>query len=128
MKRFSRLFWMQAGVLGLVALGHSFAEYTSLYYVFPRFDVPMHLLGGAWAALLAYWFAHDMLGYRERGGRLYFFLIATVLFVGLVWEVFELFVHVIAIVDVDMYDSVKDLIMDVLGGVIVSILIARRLL
>jgi uncharacterized membrane protein YjdF len=126
MARLSGLFWFQAAILFFVAAFHGSAEYFSWYYMHPSLDIPMHYLGGLWAGLVVYWFLRDVVGYREKMLRLYVFLLISVLFIGLIWECFELFIHVISIDQIDMQDSFKDICMDLFGGFTACTLIKRN--
>jgi hypothetical protein len=89
-------------------------------------DTPMHFLGGVGAG----WFAS--LAFPERGNGLKRFLLGLgmVAFIGVVWELFEwnanLFLGNRSGVSFqgDLNDTMKDLVMDLLGG-IVFLLIAE---
>jgi hypothetical protein len=101
-------------VLGLV---HFLALHYALYWRFPLIDIPMHMLGGisvAFSILLSGDF-----GIRLPKIYLQFSsVLAMVFIVGLLWEAFEVWAGVPLFQPYFYLDSVKDLIMDVLGGAI----------
>lgn len=104
------LFFAQFFVLALVGAIHVTALVHSLYWLFPWLDLPVHLLGGMWVALLGAWCA------RQSGVR-YRFLVALVgvLVVGAGWEIFEVLVGIPREANY-AFDTSLDFVMDILGG------------
>lgn len=103
----------------LVIAGHYVATRADLYYTFAATDVAMHFLGGllvGLAALLAF-FTSGTVRLPRRDGRVVAFVaLASVLAVGLAWEVYELWFGLSDPV-LDRMDTLGDIAMDLLGGV-----------
>lgn len=124
----TRLFFVQLGVLAGIALFHGLALTYEWYWHVWQLDAPVHFAGGAWVCLAAYWMLRDVAGHMTRGTAEKFFLLMTVLYVGVGWEVFEMFIGIIGTEGNDMFDSCKDVVMDMLGGSAALVLISRRIL
>jgi hypothetical protein len=101
--------------LGTLCLMQAAALMFSLYWIYPNLDIPMHFLGGAVAAL----------GYQSKffmgkyAPRFSFRLMPTIVFVvaiGLLWEGYELVVG--PVLSGHLTDTLIDLLMDTLGGII----------
>lgn len=90
------------------------ALWQTLYWRFWWFDIPMHLLGGVWAALCVSW----VLARRGETPPLLWCVVFT-LAVGVAWEVFE-YAEGITFPEYFSYpiDTAKDLGMNVIGAVI----------
>lgn len=99
----------------LLAVVHIIAIELYLYWKFPWFDVPMHLLGGVSVAL-GYSILHARLSPKLRTFSWY---IAAVLFVGVGWEFFEYAAGIsLAQEESFLLDTALDLCMDILGGIL----------
>lgn len=84
------------------------------YMTIPWWDVPLHVLGGFWLALFAMWVGR-MLGRRVTIIQ----CLSFVLFVGILWEIFEVMVHIGGSVFMPYYDdTIKDMLDDLLGGIL----------
>jgi len=96
---------------------HLLASKFFLYWKYTWLDIPMHILGGiivVFAFLLA-------LKYLVRLPRRYSSLLptlATVLFIGLLWELFEIKIGIPLYEENFEIDLAGDLLMDIVGGVI----------
>jgi len=99
-------------ILNKVALVHFF------YWRFWWYDIMMHFMSGALIGALALWGAlrfYPMLSKR----KLFLMAILTAIVVGLGWEVME---YVGGITNGEagyVFDTVKDLVMDTLGSLLV---------
>ena len=98
-----------------VAIGaHVIADRFYLYWTIPNIDVPVHILGGIMAGLFV---GVGLLIFRqpETWAKVVFFTFL----IGVGWEVLEVITHA---VDVTVwwypYDTLKDLIDDIIGGTI----------
>lgn len=102
--------------ISLLAVTHIIALELFLYWQYPWFDIPMHLLGGTVVAL-GMFASHDLL--PQFPARLLYPIpvLLIVLMVSLGWEVFELYAG-IPVEENFAGDTIIDLIMDILGGVI----------
>ena len=100
----------------VLAITHIIALQLFLYWHFSWFDLPMHFLGGAIVALAVF------AGYALRAPipKRYLNVIpilAFVLIVAFVWEIFELSIGIVIEDDYEM-DTILDLIMGVIGGMV----------
>ena len=113
------IFFSAILVAGLHYLALTFYLYWSIWW----FDIPMHLIGGLVIALIAM-FLYYTSGYfdfpKEHMGSVLAMTLGTVLLVGLIWELWELFMGFSDVIE-DKTDTVIDLIMDILGGTIAFI-------
>ncbi len=102
----------------LVAVVHVIALELYLYWRFPWFDVPMHVLGGLCAALG--YSILPFIGLRKRGRyETLLWYIGAVLVIGIAWEVFEYAAGISLVREANfILDTVLDLCMDLAGGLI----------
>ena len=103
----------------IVALLHYLALTFYLYWTVEWFDIMMHFLGGALVALLAIFLFYTS-GYmdfpKDHIGSVFAMTLGSVLLVGLVWELWELFIGFTDVLE-DQGDTFLDLIMDTIGGI-----------
>ncbi len=86
-----------------------------------QFFAITHFLGGAWISLLVFW-VYALRGKRANIAQC---LIAA-LCIGIFWELFEILAD-LTLVESLRYtsDTLSDLAMDILGGLVGGILVAR---
>ena len=102
----------------LVAVLHITALRYLLYFYFYWFDIPVHFLGGVFIALATAWVVLR-LGYRISIPL----CILTALYVGILWEVFEYTFNIPQTYWISYpFDTVKDIVMDTVGGAIGGLL------
>lgn len=106
------LLFAQFGILAILAALHIVGTFYFLYWRLPWFDLISHPIGGAWSGLFAAW----MLSLSGKEPQIFAFIIAALIF-GISWESFELANGIIDF-PADMLDSMKDLVMDIFGGVV----------
>lgn len=115
------LFWDLFWIICLIAFLHQVAVQFYLYWVLPRFDVPMHFLGGFWIGLTALWVYYisdwGFSFFHKTNKTMLFATCLTVLTVGLGWEVFEYSIGLTTVGIADQIDTTKDIIMDLIGAV-----------
>lgn len=95
------------------------------FYAIPWFDMLMHFLGGLWLGLVYLWIFSSV----EPSPKLILKMFLAVLLVGVLWEVFELFVHQYLVGDpFDLLDTFSDLFFDLLGAgvALVCLIMVRR--
>ncbi len=104
-----------------LAFFHGLATYYNLYFFIWWFDIPMHLLGGVLVGTVALFFYRffclkGMI--KEDEHTAWTLLIASILFVGGAWELFE-YAKGITFNTIGSYrlDVLKDLAVDILGVV-----------
>lgn len=96
-----------------------------LYWIYPWFDIPMHILGGVFVA-----FGYAMLPFfrirvPSRFTKLGTYLL-VVLVVGIAWEVFEYVNGISVLEEKDFFlDTAMDLVFDLLGGAVGYYLVTR---
>lgn len=121
----------------LIMLGHALGlkELVNLYQRVPYYDLPMHFLGGIWVGLIviAFWgrFFEPLNFERSFGNALK--IAGIVLTVGLLWELFEFSLYSLhaqfgigGYENMELGDTLKDLILDWLGGIAVFLLTAKQ--
>ncbi len=109
---------------------NTLADVLHLYYLIWWFDIPMHMLGGLWVALTSLVIYYHT-GWITRKDRSTSFVvagaIATTLFIGLLWEVFEFSVeHLVKLNDNGLLDTLKDLVDDLIGGTVGTIIFIKK--
>lgn len=104
------------------------ANYFYWYSAMWWFDIPMHIMGGMFLGLLAGALFFNKICVLSKKESLVTILL-FVLIVGLGWEVFEYIVQAF-IKDAPLAsipDSIKDMVMDLLGGVFTSFFVLRAI-
>lgn len=103
----------------LVSVLHFIALKFYLYWSTNWFDVLMHFLGGLVIGLIALYLIYSFSISREYSEKHGFItivhILSLVLVVGLMWELWELFMGFSLVLE-DLSDTILDLIMDTLGG------------
>jgi len=124
----TRLLYITAALVALVAMLHGLAIAYSLYWHFSWFDMLSHLFGGAFVSLLAVWlwFFSGYLGTHPLPGRqaLFWITVISALAIGIGWEVFERALGHTWSPEGYWLDTCIDIIADTIGGIIVGILLA----
>lgn len=115
-----RLLLVQLGAVIILASMHIYGMAHFYYWRFPWFDMLAHLFGGLWIGLFAYW-AAVKIG-KEPSVLL---CIVAALLIGVIWESFE-FLTGITNLPIEIPDTLGDISMDVLGGLL-GYLLARRI-
>ena len=104
----------------ILAFLHYLAITFFLYWTIEWFDILMHFLGGFVLALIAMFLFYTS-GYmdfpKDHIGSIFAMTISFVLLIGLVWELWELFIGFTDVLE-DQGDTLLDLIMDTIGGII----------
>ncbi|HET8581434.1 MAG TPA: hypothetical protein VFL98_03125 [Candidatus Paceibacterota bacterium] len=110
----TRLFWAQFAALVACAGGDFYALSQDLYWRYPLVDMPVHFLGGMWAALA---FAYVLTAILKRPCPSLLPIVLASVIIGICWELYEYAFHVAMVTsDFYVYDTAKDLLMDTLGG------------
>lgn len=114
---FRELFYL----LFVVAVLNLLAIKFYLYWSLSEFDSLVHFLGGAWVAMLFLWLYFYSGFFAPPNRKLKNFLlisILSVIFVGILWEMFELFVGATDVSDLEYpFDTSLDIVMDTLGAI-----------
>ncbi|MEK7608283.1 MAG: hypothetical protein AAB495_01760 [Patescibacteria group bacterium] len=124
------------GVLLVISLAHGLASWFSWYYTIWWLDIPMHIAGGFWVALLFFYLFRDRTkGFLPSSGFLttIFFSLGFVALVGVGWEFYEYLGEVFVVKAIPFggseaglhFEILKDLFDDLLGGFIATCLVYR---
>ena len=103
----------------VVAIIHWIASIYYFYYLVPNLDILMHFLGGLLIGLiiLSLLFVRRLFGFAHtHHGVVITTTLFGVLLIGLAWELFEVFFDMTAITRIDLFDTLLDLVMDLIGG------------
>ncbi len=94
---------------------HMFALKLYLYWTTWWMDIINHFLGGVVFAIISFIFWKNVL---KKDVVDFFIVILSVLFIGILWEIFELYFG-LTFVDAKGYviDTILDIMMDITGGV-----------
>lgn len=114
-----------------IFIAHLFAQKFYWYYSIWYFDMPMHLLGGFLSGLFLIW----VLSYKNisQPSSLKFILkiILGVLFIGILWEMFEFLVNNYVVKNlflINNLDSLSDLFFDLSGGAMAIFYFLKRIM
>lgn len=108
----------------LIAVLHITAMELYWYWHFLWLDILMHFLGGLWVALASFWILGVFNGhasYIQNKKQAIVFGVASALFIGLFWEVFEYVTDIAVTSEAYWPDTILDMIMDGLGGVLAGL-------
>ena len=104
-----RLTFLIFFILALNILAHQFYWYSSLWW----FDMPMHFMGGLWLGLAWLW----LLAPQDISFKSILKIILLVLFIGVLWEVFEVIVDkLISHNRFNTLDTLSAIFFDLAGG------------
>lgn len=119
------------GLLALIFVFHMVAIQKTLYWTYTWLDIPMHILGGIWAALFFAWLAEhtSFLSFSFREAKFMTSVIMTLGFValcGIGWEFYEFIYDVFFsvsrnyafLLQLSAADTMADLFFDIFGGAI----------
>lgn len=117
------------GLLALILVLHVIAIQKALYWVYVWLDIPMHILGGFWAALFLAWLLEhtSFLRFSFKEANLAASIIMSLGFValcGIGWEFYEFIYDVFFsvsrnydfLLQLSAADTIADLFFGILGG------------
>ena len=114
----------------IIAIFNKLALVNFLYWRFWWFDIMMHFLGGLWIGLVSLW-TYYFSGFFKNLNQKYSFIfllsIISVCVIGIGWEIFEILIDPEYFQEGYISDTILDLIMDVIGGIISSVIIITYL-
>lgn len=116
----------------ITALLHLLALEYSLYWSVDWFDILTHFLGGVTMGFLAVFilftseYIKPLCALKHHSLIIFLAIISFVLIVGLSWELWEIFVGFSDVLN-DRGDTILDLIMDTLGGVVVYVYVNNKI-
>lgn len=123
-----------------IAILHILAMYLGWYWN-PRFDwidIPLHFLGGVFAAMFSWWFGHRFALFNIFHNdflRNILILIAVAATIGVLWEFFEFSFDYFVVSQArfnwlnmaqpSKADTMADLFFDMLGGLTAGVMLGR---
>ena len=121
------LFRKLSSLVIFIFLTNFVANKLHLYYSIWWFDMVMHFMGGAWLGLVFVWFESKKNLPIILNSSLVLKVVAWILLVGIGWEFFEYyFINYMAQNNFDIIDTMSDLVLDLSGGLLVTIYFARK--
>lgn len=118
------LFKEMFGVLVIIGATHILGVVYFWYWKFLWLDAPMHFLGGLWVGLMTLLISSLFIKRPETVKHFNIILLAvgSAIMIGVLWEIFEyVFGISIASHSVFIRDTVTDLILDSIGGLVAGI-------
>jgi len=118
-----------AAFLVVIAVVNAFADVYYWYWTIRWFDKPMHFAGGAWLASLGVWWYYSR---KEIIPQKFLSVLGVCLAfsfgIGFIWEIYEAAVSFITAGHLsELWDTLGDLLFDILGSITVAILYWLRL-
>jgi hypothetical protein len=114
------------GISAFLAAVYVFSISNSLYWFFPWMDIPLHFLGGLWAAVFFAWLNLKFnLRFFEGRNFLWNFVLTLsfAALIGVLWEFFEFSrdffsssMDISKMAQISVSDTMGDLFFDLLGG------------
>jgi hypothetical protein len=98
---------------------NTLAGFLYWYDIFPWFDNMMHFFGGFWVAVATMTIFWKSISAQTNQLVKSLFVILSVIFVGLVWEIYEFGVQdIIKVTGIaSIPDSISDLVFDTIGAI-----------
>jgi hypothetical protein len=118
-------------IVGVILITlHYVGSYYSWYWVYPWYDVVVHVAGGLWVALLILWVANifgQVNSLKEYKVKIFLMAFVSAVLFGIVWELVENYTNITA-VDYSGYalDTALDIFSGALGGVLAYTYFVRR--
>src|SRR3989344_1692187 len=130
-----KLFLAAVGILGTGFAVDRYAQLQHLYFIEGWLDTPLHFLCGIGAGFLTLWLVSiigllpvdgqarapwdESFGRRAPWWRTFVVVLAGVAVIGIVWELYEVFMFSLTdkpLSDGYIFDTLKDIVNDFLGG------------
>lgn len=114
-----RIFIFSLIALIFLAVMHFIGIKFEIYFHFEKYDIPMHILGGLWISLTAFWLAPFLLkdcsitNYKTKSLILG---LISVTILAVAWEIFELAFNITSVSDqIFIEDTVGDFLCAFIG-------------
>ncbi len=105
------------GIAAFIVSVHGFAGSFGWYWTFRWFDNPMHVLGGVLAGYFG--IVANTIRHMNKANRPSLWVaLLSALAVGVAWEVLEYVYGLSGLDPIHRFDTIKDLVNDMMGGVI----------
>jgi hypothetical protein len=129
------LFLVSSVLLLIIVILHGAAVMYYFYYLYWWYDIVMHFLGGLWVSISTLWFFlvseyavnfKSVQRFFSTYPRAFIFSLCAVLTVGIAWELFELVFGISFTLENYVIDTILDLVMDGIGGIVGFLFVQRR--
>lgn len=107
----------------LIVILHISFLIFGLYTILPQLDMLMHFLGGVWATMLFFYlfgniFQNELYSNNTEVIKIIIVAISFAILIGVLWEFFEFIATIITSMQLqgNLADTMKDLLMDIIGG------------
>jgi len=115
----------------LILIGlHSVGSYFSWYWVYPWFDILVHMVSGLWIGLLILWLAAclgQINSLKEYKVKSFLIALISAVLIGVIWEVVE---NISQITDANIrgytLNTAKDILADAFGGILAYLYFVKR--
>ena len=118
------IFWV---IFAVLVLSYLLEFVVSWSATIPWLDIPLHILGGVWSGFFFFWFfshlfSEQVMRHTWERTKIALVAVAFAALVGVVWEFHEFIFSQMF----DLYmqqgiaDTMKDLLMDIIGGGVAS--------
>jgi hypothetical protein len=116
----NKLFKIAFGLLCAIGIINYLGAWHYLYFNISWYDMVPHFLSGICIAISGIWFWQAVSNFKLSPKRLIFVGLFWVLFIGIVWELYELAIGDTLISDGFLYwhDTISDISLDFLGGLL----------
>ena len=122
-----KLFWYSIFITFLNYVGIKFY----LYWTLKWYDIPVHILFGAWAAFFVLWFVYLSkylkFSVSKSFKTVFSIVIVSVLIIGTLWEIYEFKLGLTNTSLVDRIDNVKDILDDLIGALFAGLYFIRKI-
>ncbi len=122
--RNSNLFFRAFAILAFIGVADYINNKFYYYWTVSGLDKPMHLLGGACVGMGTIWLVSCLYSEIENSQKKVIIIgVLGTLLIGILWEIFELHFGITTLSDGWLYykDTMGDLSMDLLGGLLASL-------
>ncbi len=98
-----------------------------LYYYISWYDIVSHFLGGVIVGFGGLWFLSlfpSTRAYMQKPTGLFLSALGCILFVGIIWEIFEVYIGVVDLMHkADAIDTLYDMVFDTAGTMLATAII-----
>src|SRR3989344_5045979 len=93
------------------------------YYTVWWFDIVMHFISGFWVGLFFLYVFYD----KNTFFRKFTAVILGVLLIGILWEIFEVYLNVVSLESFSIKDTALDMFFDLAGGLSMMFYYSKRI-
>ena len=116
--------WILVALICGLCLAQISIVYWHLLFYFWWLDIPMHILGGLWIALVSLTAYYESKHFAEKDHSpvgVVVVALAVTLTIGIFWEVYEFGIqHAVGEFGIGLADTLKDLVDDLIGALLAA--------